>query len=472
MNINNMFSQINNITFISSESCNLHCKYCEIAKNATSSHKEENEKLDIALQSGSFVANFKRFFQEYHINPNQIDTVDLWGQEPTLNLQYFNDQLINILTWLPNCETIFFSTNGMAFHEKIIDCAKIINKFLEEENNSNRKIQLKIQFSFDDLKENISTRGIDSQIIIKNIRTILEYFNNYQLCSKFSIFFQFHAVITLDRIKNELNKDDVSKHWIDLDNIINDLYLLNKNKNILIGTYVFSAFQTPFNATSDDGRIVAKYIKKCLLIDNKNFKRNASAQKMLPFFIHQKANEANIDFFDIYSYGQNLINNKENINYQFACDIGIHNIKMRYDGTIVFCQNSIFNLLEKDLKDKVGSEYDLYKLQLKKHIYPNVITSTKEDIFNFINRFNNSHFYYQFAFVQMVNQMYLLIKNKQVDESYEKDPEKIFRHISYILNTSSCWYNNCMQTGSLYTNTFGTLRFYCNGLLDIIEKYT
>ncbi len=470
MNLENMFSKINNITFVSSESCNLQCKYCEIAKNSTISHKEENKKINQALQSGSFLTNFKKFFYDYNINPNQITAIDLWGQEPTINLEYFNTQLNDILIQFPNCEIIFFSTNGIAFPEKIINCIKIINNFLIEENNSDRKIQLKIQFSFDGLEENINARGINIEVIIRNIKTIIEYFNSYKLCPKMSVFFQFHAVLTLEMMKKELAKEDITQHWIDLDNIIDNLYCLNKNKNIIIGNHVYSAFQSPVNATSEEGKIAAEYIKRCSLIDYKFFKKNAFAQTaFLWFFKKQQAEKIDANIFDLYNYGKNLIDDNINIFHFLGCNIGIYNIKMRYDGTLIYCQNTIFNLSEEDLKNKIGSEYDLQRLQLKKNFYPNIITDKKEDILNFINRFDDTHFYYQFAFTQMVNQMYLLIKNKQVDESYENNPEKIFRHIFYILNITSCWYNNCIQTGSLYTNTFGILRFYCNGLLDIIE---
>ena len=34
-----------------------------------------------------------------------------------------------------------------------------------------------------------------------------------------------------------------------------------------------------------------------------------------------------------------------------------------------------------------------------------------------------------------------------------------------------CFYNNLLDTGSLYTITFGTIRFYCNGALDYLEEY-
>jgi len=43
-------------------------------------------------------------------------------------------------------------------------------------------------------------------------------------------------------MKKELAKGDITQHWIDLDNIIDNLYCLNKNKNITIGNHVYSAF--------------------------------------------------------------------------------------------------------------------------------------------------------------------------------------------------------------------------------------
>jgi len=36
----------------------------------------------------------------------------------------FATQISDILSWLPNCNRMFFSTNGMAYPERIVELAK------------------------------------------------------------------------------------------------------------------------------------------------------------------------------------------------------------------------------------------------------------------------------------------------------------------------------------------------------------
>ena len=49
MEKNNLFKNVKTLTFISSESCNLNCKYCEIAKDATMTHAAETIKVKESL---------------------------------------------------------------------------------------------------------------------------------------------------------------------------------------------------------------------------------------------------------------------------------------------------------------------------------------------------------------------------------------------------------------------------------------
>ena len=54
-----MFEKINKITFISSESCNLNCSYCELAKNAIkSSGIIINKKIKEDLLSGEYLKKY------------------------------------------------------------------------------------------------------------------------------------------------------------------------------------------------------------------------------------------------------------------------------------------------------------------------------------------------------------------------------------------------------------------------------
>ena len=103
-----MFEKLTTVTFISSESCNLNCSYCEIAKNASPSHLAEAEKVREALGSGIYFNRYRELFANYHIDVDQINRIELWGQEPTLTLNEFASQVPDIFDWLKKAKTLFF----------------------------------------------------------------------------------------------------------------------------------------------------------------------------------------------------------------------------------------------------------------------------------------------------------------------------------------------------------------------------
>lgn len=472
-----LFPDVQELTFITSESCNLNCKYCELSMNSTPSHAQEVKNVREALLNGSFLANYQRFIYDYNIDIHKIRGIELWGQEPTLTLDAFTTQIPGILKWLRECERVFFSTNGMVFPDRIIDFIKQLNSFLVSE-KSGRHFCAHIQFSVDGFDEDIEARGANATTIFNNIKKIIEFFNSYDLCEKLEVFIIFHGVVTLDIMKNGL-KNGVGKHWHKLDDAIAELYSLNKNHQIIVADGVSSAFQNPVNASKEEGEIVAQYLKECIKL-NEPFKKSAIAQQIILNLYTKpiKRNDGSqmtredilSDIVDTYNYNFWQDTDNEAIFTRFGCGTGTGSIKMRYDGTLVYCQNVIFSLSEKDLENKKGIKYDIQRAELKHNFNPNVFTSPKEDIESFIYKFGDNHFIFPFVFSQIVNQMYLLLENNQIHESYKNDPEKILRHADYMVRLIQCWYNQVIETGSIYSKTLGMIRFYCNGALDIIEQ--
>lgn len=472
-----LFPDVQELTFITSESCNLNCKYCELSMNSTKSHAKEVQNVKQALLDGSFLANYQRFVYDYNIDIHKIRGIELWGQEPTLTLDAFNTQIPGILRWLKECEYIFFSTNGMAFPEKIIDYIKELNSFIINE-KTGRRIHTHIQFSVDGFDEDIAARGANASTIFNNIKKIINFFNNYELSEKLQVFIIFHGVITLDIMRSGL-KDGVGKHWHKLDDAIAEIFFMNKNHQIIIADGVSSAFQNPVNASKEDGQVVAQYLKECVSL-NEPFKKSAIAQQIILNLYTKpiKKNDGSQmmkkdildDIVDTYNYDYWQETDNETIFTRFGCGTGTGSIKMRYDGTLVYCQNVIFSLSEEDLKDKKGIKYDLQRFELKHNFNPNVFTSSREDIEKFIYKFGDNHFIFPFVFSQIVNEMYLLLETNQIDESYRTDPEKLLRHADYMVRLIQCWYNQVIETGSIYSKPFGMIRFYCNGALDIIEQ--
>lgn len=122
---------------------------------------------------------------------------------------------------------MFFSTNGVAFPERIINLIKML------ENTVNNNFVLEIQFSYDGYKPTRESRGIDPNIIINNLKTIITTLNQMTL-NKVRILISCHNVVN-EKIFNKFgsNNDDNDKEFLEYLKELNDLpySLINLNKN-------------------------------------------------------------------------------------------------------------------------------------------------------------------------------------------------------------------------------------------------
>lgn len=124
-----------NLNIYYSAICNMNCNYC----CAGESNPNENAAIRAAIQDGSF--------QNYVIArcvEQQPVTLGIWGREPSLNQDLWEDFIIPILNHGDSIEGIFLSTNGLEFdYHAWADC--LLNYCITHE----RKIKLWVQWSID-----------------------------------------------------------------------------------------------------------------------------------------------------------------------------------------------------------------------------------------------------------------------------------------------------------------------------------
>ena len=467
-----LLGPITNLTLISSESCNLQCKYCEIAKSSTVNHQSEAKKVRASLQSGEFLTNIKKIFEKYQVDPNDVRQIQLWGQEPTLTLDAFTEQFPKFYDYFPNLNHSFFSTNGVAYPERLVDYCKKVNDTVT------RFFDVKFQFSYDGYKYTKESRGIDPDIIIDNFKKVITELNKYDW--KIEIHMNLHNVITMD-VMNELDTDEkILDYWKEFDYIVKELHKLNKNPTkIKISDTTSPGVINPYNASSKDGKRFYEFFKQCeRLFDNDH--RHPYFGMCEEFlvgyrFAKQKLNDYNESYKNILHYAILSEDLKHDNNFTIevlsalGCAIAHGDIKVRYDGQLIHCQNAIFGLTEEDLKDKTGLRYDIQRNLLQNNSFPNLLTDNREFIEKFLYRFRVSRESFVWVYSEIVNLMVLLLKTKQIDESYN-NYEKLLLHSLLLTNTFFCWDNNLQETGSLTGRTMGLIRFFANGMLDEIAK--
>lgn len=456
------------IILFTSESCNLKCQYCDMASHINKKlHANEAKKVKESLVNGQYLQTLKTSFERLEINPNQIKHFELWGQEPTLTLKEFNIMFPEFYKLCPNLSSSMFSTNGVGFIDNIVEYILTVQKTV------NNNFTIKIQFSYDGDIASKNNRGVEPEIILNNITEFFNKINNIDL-KHIKIEIQFHNVIDANLINyysdrsraNELyefqkNFSDLSKKYIEL----------NTNPNVQVAPFS-PGLITPYNATTQEGKNLAEFFKNCREIGKE------LPYKNWPGLAHQFYHRfLDIEYKDIYLFLKNAIN-YNNINIEtlkmlssaISCGYNYGVLKVRYDGTMILCQNAIMGLTEKELEDKTDGDSLIQKRRLQKHFYPNIIFDSDEIIDNYLYQTNLSHEQsYLEAFSQIAHLLLILLKANQIDKKYQNN-QLFLKAAYYISIITNCPYNALMMSGSLYGHYAGYIRFFCNGFLDLIEE--
>ena len=160
---------MDSLTLVTSAGCNLNCEYCLIAQNKNSRENNENIQLNTikALQDGSFLKNVSEDLKYFKIPRTNIKEIGFWGQEPTLTIKYFTQNIKDWLTAFPSLYRISFSTNGMDFGEDLFEFLKGIDE------NTNKPFEVRIQVSYDGEYSTNNIRNANNIQIVNNLLKML-----------------------------------------------------------------------------------------------------------------------------------------------------------------------------------------------------------------------------------------------------------------------------------------------------------
>lgn len=124
-----------NLNVYYSAACNMQCPYCCAGR----SNPIENENIRASIVEGEFQSIVIAKCQE--LNPV---TLGIWGMEPTINQDLWEQFIIPILDRCESIEGIFVPTNGINFNSTLW-----LTPLANYCNTHERKIKLWVQFSID-----------------------------------------------------------------------------------------------------------------------------------------------------------------------------------------------------------------------------------------------------------------------------------------------------------------------------------
>lgn len=468
----NIQQKYNSICLISSCSCNLNCNYCVIAKSAAHSKDRDSiqQKTIQAFQDGTFLNNVVNTYQQLGQDLLNITCLNMWGQEPTLTLPYLTEHLEDWFLKFPNINFIEFSTNGGT------DPNILYNFITKVDNIINHGCRIHIQISYDGEWSCLHQRLIKPELIKNNIKTLLGKLNE-TLLKRTIVKFEPHGVLNFPLIKHLMETDTIADYLIELDNTCYDLQSINLNRFCDIGGHTLSIEQ-PYKASSDDGMLLYTFLKKSLMVEKTlNLKRPSAIHPLLVHTIGGLNEKDKVLIDDKWKGNlQNTLNNSRNIIDTFwegtSCGSYRTELKFKYDGTIVGCQNLVFDT-DKNTLNETDSMLRAVKESLLDHdYYINLIndSSSEESIkanFKIFDTFNSS---FMATYQSIINMMIFLAEAGQIDNSYITDKDKLFRHALIVSRQNPCFYNHLTSTGSHYLESTGVCRLLCNGVIDLAEQ--
>lgn len=475
--INNDKMRIGCISALISPGCNLQCSYCEMAKNTKPEDKKQlwidNQK---ALEDGTFVANIVKTLRRLKQPINIIDSMEFWGQEPTLTLPIITENWKNWTDNLPGIKKVFFSTNGMTDSDIIFDFFKSVDE------NSSHPMFLGVQISYDGKYGEEEIRGGDSDYILNNFIKLQEKINNYCFKNVKEITFNTHAVMSVKLIEHLNSIYKIEEYFNEYEIFLDKLYSVANNKIIHWAPAAFLS-QNCYSATTQDGINFDNFIKMVNTV-KKRGKYPLTLNINDEDFVMALCGYGGDDLYENISIGKyknfnDFINKflslEKDHPYMFnsaTCSASVGDLKIMYDGTFLQCQNLMFDTkMDINLLGDTVSEWSRYYL-LNKGQLVNGITSSDEELnkyFYYINQLQGSS--RMFATINsLCNLIYLCSINGQIDPSYKDDKSKIKRHAFILSRILNCPYNCQVLTGSTFLRQIGEIRQFCNGALDRVDK--
>lgn len=427
-------NKIKNLDIYFSADCNLNCKYCYIYKNKNIL-QNYNNLLRNSLENDKFFNNIKE--KTINIKDN-IESIGLWGAEPTLNSFYCKKFFNNMFNWFENLNKVFFSTNCIVGFFGI----KPIIEIIEEYNRIyNRKISLEIQFSIDGpewITDN--NRGIGTtKAVLKTIDdTILYCYNNLKL-TKIST----KVKPTLDGEIISKMKNDKEKiiEWYCLFDNLQEKYKKYKKDNLKINLLGYPTIVNPDKYTVQNGKDFSEFVENIMNLDESYFKNYKHPLILQTVSCYEKDRiESYLD--NIPGYG--------------ACSAGAFSLSIDMDGNLHSCHRFFTEIpCPQDGLETISS---YYKNQSKKDIF-------KMDMLNY-NYHNNLYSRYEFFSIIAKS----LAKYGQIEKIYLTDEEELF-NLFLSIQSVMCHFGQGEETKDVLIAQTGYIKLLGNGAHQKLIKY-
>ena len=463
------YSDIQSISLLIACQCNLNCEYCQIAKSINENTVKRNlqSKTIQALKDGTYLNNVKQTLNKLNMGYNQITQMSIWGQEPTLILDYLTEHFENWLETFDKLLDFSFSTNGMENPQSIVNFIKKID------NNVDHPFTITVQFSYDGEQATANVRKADGDIIQKNLLYFLHELNKIQF-NYVKVNVHVHNVVSLNVIRENNSTEKVIEFYKQIDEWMAIVNKANTNAKVNLAPTIFSAIEAPVEATVDDGLLFADFIRRGMMLDCGRNGYNPGwtllhiydnyFEHLDELKLHTAKEILELKYIDEEKYNEIF----RRLSNTISCGQNYGELKIMYDGKISPCPNLIFSTNAEDIIDD-GSISASIRKGITTRQYFNALTDSKEQVDKVVETFRIlKEDSYLYIFHHVLTMMELLANVNQIDSSYKKDRNKMIEHAFFLAGAYGCSFNNQVMTASLYHKHSGLLKLFCNGAMDLI----
>lgn len=472
---------IQGVSLITSCGCNLQCEYCKIAQAVNSNAGKLQAGTIQGLQDGSFLENCQKVFNKLEQSPAQVTSMDFWGQEPTLTLHLIAEHIKDWFEVFPNWIYCSFSTNTVAHMDRLITFFKACDEAATHE------FHINVQLSYDGDYSTNNLRGASSSVIHDNLVYLYNELNKITF-NNITIRFNNHGVLSFDLLKKLQTVEDIFNYTLHLYQWGDEFVNLNRNSKVEVTPGVDISLEAPAMASTEDGLRLANFFTLSERINPQDYLKYFPKWRMenIPYPPHISlclSYGAPLDGIEATLHREFNIMSLSDAIERMACDHrlktdimskfnrimycgnGVHELKIMYDGTLINCQNHIFDTQTEFLKDNGDLESSVKKALAEHKYFINPLTDDDDTIRRYFHLFDMcKNGCLEFMIKSTATLMRYCVETRQIDGMY-LNKELLIKTALLVSVFNCCSYNNQMTTGSIFLRHTGFIRAMCNGFL-------
>lgn len=428
-----------------SGTCNLNCKYCYLPKNPEIMNALNNDVINW-IKSGEMEDDI------IYIAGDNLENLGLWGGETTINFPEITARLPFLYKKFPKLKEINFSTNlsTSIIVDNISDFIKEIDRLNKE---LDRKLEIRIQVSFDGPGNLNQLRGISPDTIVKNV---IDLNSKIRGCNCwYGAFKGTHGSSNIEYLSDYNNLRDFYKFF---DNLYDELGERGRWYGGEYITYIF-----PGTYDHHDGKNLGNLLK---ILNSKDFKNENWNNRMC--FLEQMS--------DRYLSYLNIIKNYWKLNFNelhnnLTCSAGDSCISLGPDKKIYMCHDEFFydDKISNFLKNEDNKESGINHFGANRFLKDAYIINSDE-ILKLIRIVSNARTkrFSEGALHQYSTMVIdLLSSQNYISPLYKDSPYKEIAIGYMMMSGRGCPIHNIIENGSIYVEDISQYLLFLNGALEV-----